>query len=118
MQNTNDRRKTRIRHQLRQANRSGRQRLSVFRSNTNIYAQIINDVEGKTVIAVSTIDKKLRKDIKAPSSMAAAESVGAEIAKRAKAAGIDEVFFDRGSYRFHGRVKALADAARAAGLKF
>lgn len=118
MESKIERRTRRVRQDLRQANRTGRKRLSVFRSNTNIYAQVIDDTAGLTLAAASTVDKKLRKEIKSSASVAAATQIGTEIAKRAKAAGVEEVYFDRGSYRYHGRIKALADAARAAGLKF
>lgn len=88
-------------------------RLNVFRSNTNIYAQIIDDTKGVTLVSASSLDMKLKKN-----DIEAATKVGAEIAARAKKAGITEVVFDRGGYAYHGRVKALADGAREAGLKF
>lgn len=100
------------------ARRNDRLRLSVFRSNGHIYAQIIDDAKGETLASASTMDKKLRKDIEKATVIAAAEKVGTEIAARAKKAGVKEVYFDRGGFRFHGRVKALADAARAGGLEF
>ena len=90
-------------------------RLCVFRSNTNIYAQIINDEEGVTLVSASSLDKDLK--IK-NNNVEAAGKVGAEIAKRAKKAGITKVVFDRGGYMYHGRVKALAEAARENGLEF
>jgi large subunit ribosomal protein L18 len=109
----------RTRHELKKPARiNGRLRFNVFRSNSHIYAQIIDDTEGKTVVSASTVDKKLRKDIKQPTSASAAEKVGAEVAKRAKAAGIEDVYFDRGGFRYMGRIKALAEAARENGLKF
>ena len=111
------RRKLRNRAQLKRK-LNGRPRLSVFRSGRNIYAQVIVDAEGKTVASASTKDKALRTDISKPWNTEAAVAVGKAIAERAKAAGIEEVAFDRGAYRFHGRVKALADSAREAGLKF
>ena len=100
------------------ARRNERLRLSVFRSNSHMYAQIIDDTEGKTVVSASTMDKKLRSNIKQATSNDAAVAVGAELAKRAKTAGIENVYFDRGGFRFTGRIKALADAARENGLKF
>ena len=97
---------------------NGRPRLSVFRSSKNISAQIIDDVQGKTVVSASSMDKTLRDDLKSGADSAAATSVGKAIAERAKKAGVSDVVFDRGSYRYHGRIKALADAAREAGLNF
>ena len=91
-------------------------RLSVFRSNSQIYAQIIDDVAGKTLCSASSLDKELK--LKNGSNVAAATEVGTLIAKRALALKIESVVFDRGGYIYHGRVKALAEAARAAGLKF
>ena len=89
-------------------------RLCVFRSNTNIYAQIINDLEGVTLVSASTLENKGNNG----SNIEAAKLVGASIAKKAKDAGITKVVFDRGGYLYHGRVKALADAARDGGLEF
>ena len=91
-------------------------RLNVYRSNTNIYAQVIDDVTGTTLVSASSIDKDLK--LENGSNVEAAKLVGALLAKRALEKNIDVVVFDRGGYIFHGRVKALADAARAAGLKF
>ena len=91
-------------------------RLNVFRSNTNIYAQIIDDEKGITLVSASSIDKDLK--IENGSNIEAAKQVGTLVAKRAKELKIEAVVFDRGGYLFHGRVKALADAARKAGLKF
>lgn len=91
-------------------------RLNVFRSNTNIYAQVIDDVSGVTLVSASSIDKELKLDN--GSNVEAAKQVGALVAKRALEKNIEVVVFDRGGFLFHGRVKALADAARAAGLKF
>ena len=93
-----------------------RPRLSVFRSGRHIYAQVIDDVKGVTVAAASTVEKDMRKTNGATSD--AAVTVGKLIAERAKTAGVAQVVFDRGGYRFHGRVKALADAARESGLDF
>jgi large subunit ribosomal protein L18 len=94
----------------------GRIRLSVFRSGKHIYAQLIDDTQRKTLASASSMDEELK--LKSTSSVEAAKSVGEVIAKKAKAANVKEVVFDRGSYLFHGRVKALADAARAGGLSF
>lgn len=93
-------------------------RLCVFRSNKNISAQIIDDVNGVTLASASTIDKELKADIKYGGNKEAAKAVGEAIAKRALAKGIDKVCFDRGGFLYHGRVKELADGAREAGLKF
>jgi large subunit ribosomal protein L18 len=97
---------------------NGRPRLSVFRSSKHIYAQIIDDAKGTTLAAASTLDKEVRDGAKTGASTEAAAQVGKLIAARAKAAGLDKVQFDRGAYLFHGRVKALADAAREGGLSF
>jgi large subunit ribosomal protein L18 len=110
-------RRTRVRRALRQRS-DGRPRLSVFRSSKHIYAQVIDDAGGKTVAAASTLDKDLKGALKKGSDLAAAQSVGKLIAERAVGAGVDRVVFDRGGYMFHGRVKALADAAREGGLSF
>src|SRR3954468_3289402 len=110
-----DRRRQRVRTSLRK--RSGtRARLSVHRSGRHIYAQVIDDVAGRTVAAASTLDKDLRKATGA--TLDGAQEVGRRIAERAKAAGVTQVVFDRGGFIFHGRVKALADAAREGGLEF
>ena len=95
-----------------------RPRLSVFRSSKNISAQIIDDRAGKTIASASSLDKDLRGDLAAASGTAAAASVGKTLAERAAKAGVSEVVFDRGGYIYHGRIKALAEAAREAGLKF
>ncbi|MFZ2619392.1 MAG: 50S ribosomal protein L18 [Alphaproteobacteria bacterium] len=100
------------------AARTERYRLTVFRSNSHMYAQIIDDTAGKTLVSASTVDKKIRKSLKSTTSTAAAQSVGAELAKRAKTAGVEAVYFDRGGFRYMGRIKALADAARENGLNF
>lgn len=96
----------------------GRLRLSVFRSGKNISAQIIDDVKGLTVASASSIEKEMREKLKKGSDTGAAAAVGKTLAERAKKAGVTEVVFDRGGYIFHGRVKALADAAREGGLNF
>lgn len=111
------RRKNRVRYKLRQTS-AGRVRLSVHRSGQHIYAQIIDDAQGKTLAAASTIDKELKGKLKSTASVEAAKAVGELIAKRAKEAKVENIVFDRGGYLFHGRVKALADAAREAGLAF
>jgi len=113
--NLEKRRKYRTRMALRRVG-SGRPRLSVFRSGKHIYAQVINDLEGRTVAAASSLDESLKN--KGGGNKDAAVEVGKLVAGRAKDAGVTEVVFDRGGYLFHGRVKALADAAREAGLKF
>ncbi len=111
------RRRDRIRYQLRRA-ANGRPRLSVFRSSKHIYAQIIDDVQGLTLASASSMEKDLRGGLKTGADTDAASKVGSLIAERAKSAGITDVVFDRGGYRYHGRVKALADAAREGGLTF
>ena len=111
------RRKNRTRYQLRKK-AAGRVRLSVHRTGQHIYAQLIDDAQGKTLAAASTVDKELKKGLKSGASVEAAKAVGALIAKRAKEAKVENIVFDRGGYLFHGRVKALADAAREAGLAF
>jgi large subunit ribosomal protein L18 len=111
------RRAQRIRTSLRK-NAGGRPRLSVFRSGLHIYAQIIDDAAGATLAQASTIDKSLKTSLKTTANIEAAKAVGKLIAERATAKGIKEVAFDRGGYKYHGRVKALADAAREGGLSF
>jgi large subunit ribosomal protein L18 len=112
-----DRRKSRVRRSIR-ARAYGRPRLSVFRSSKQIYAQIIDDAKGVTLVAASSLEKANRESLKTGATVEAAKSIGALIAQRATEAGITEVVFDRGSYMYHGRVKALADGAREGGLKF
>jgi large subunit ribosomal protein L18 len=111
------RRRARLRYQLRQKS-SGRPRLSVFRSGKHIYAQVIDDAEGRTLAAASSLDKDLRETLRTGADKEAASAVGKLIAERSKAAGVIAVVFDRGSYIYHGRVKALAEAAREGGLDF
>ena len=94
-----------------------RPRLSVFRSARHIYAQVIDDVAGKTLVGVSTLTKELRDEVAGLKKREAAEKVGLEVAKRCKALKIEQVVFDRSGYRYHGRVSALADGARKGGLK-
>ncbi len=115
--NTFERRRDRVRRSLK-AVANGRARLSVYRSSKNIYAQIIDDEKGCTLAAASTLDKDVRGDLKTGADTAAAAIVGKLIAERATKAGVKEVVFDRGGYIYHGRVKALADAAREGGLEF
>ena len=110
-----DRRRRRVRTALK-ARASGKPRLSVHRSGRHIYAQVINDDEGRTVAAASTLDKEVRG--KGGANVERAQDVGRRIAERAKAAGVSRVVFDRGGFLFHGRVKALADATREGGLEF
>ena len=117
MKTSRDRRRQRARYQLK-VKSTGRPRLSVFRSSLHIYAQVIDDGKGKTLAAASTIDKTLKGSLKTGANIEAAKAVGKLVAERAIAAGVKEVVFDRGSYLFHGRVKALADAAREGGLSF
>jgi large subunit ribosomal protein L18 len=107
---------TRIRKRL--AGSPARPRLAVFRSQSHIYAQVIDDDAGQTMCAASSLDKGLRGDFKRGSNVAAAKAVGKLIAERAKDRGIQAVVFDRGGFQYHGRIKALAEAAREAGLKF
>ena len=120
MLNANDRfkrRTRRTRYAIRQVAR-GKPRLSVFRSSKHIYGQIIDDAAGHTLVAASSLDKGLKASLKTGADMAAAKQVGLMLAEKAKAAGIEAVGFDRGGYKYHGRVKALAEAARKAGLEF
>jgi large subunit ribosomal protein L18 len=112
-----DRRKARVRRNLRRA-QGDRPRLSVFRSSKHIYAQIIDDVKGHTIAAASSIDTELKPSLEKGTDVGAAAKVGKLVAERALKAGIKDVIFDRGGYIYHGRVKALADAAREAGLNF
>ena len=95
-----------------------RPRLSVYRSNMHIYAQVIDDVAQRTLVSASTVQKDVKAELEKTNDVAAAAYLGKVIAERAKAAGINEVVFDRGGYVYHGKVKALADAAREAGLEF
>ena len=95
-----------------------RPRLSVYRSVGHIYAQVIDDRSSRTLVSASSIDKEVKKGLKGGGNIASAKAVGKIIAERAKGAGVSKVVFDRGGYKYHGRVKALADAAREAGLQF
>jgi large subunit ribosomal protein L18 len=111
------RRTAKVRRRIKRA-AGERARLSVFRSSKHIYAQVIDDDAGRTVVAASTLDKDLKDALKKGSDLAAARAVGKLVAERALKAGVTSVVFDRGGYLYHGRVKALADAAREAGLNF
>ena len=106
----------RIRHHLKGT--AAIPRLAVFRSNKHMYAQIIDDVEAKTIVSASTLDKDVKADLTYTDDVAAAAKVGTAVAKKALEKGIEQVVFDRGGYIYHGKVKALAEAAREAGLKF
>ncbi len=110
------RRHARVRKRI--AGEAARPRLSVFRSLHHIYVQLIDDATGNTLAAASTREKEIGHDLASRKSVGAAEKVGAAIAQRAKEKGITAVVFDRGGYKYHGRIKALADAARGAGLEF
>jgi large subunit ribosomal protein L18 len=111
------RRTAKVRRGIQRAAR-GRARLSVFRSSKHIYAQVIDDLKGETVASASSMEKPMRETLKTGANIEAAKAVGKLVAERAKAKGVSDVVFDRGGYLYHGRVKALADAARAGGLKF
>lgn len=111
------RRTAKVRRNVRAA--AGRRaRLSVFRSSKHIYAQVIDDASGRTVASASSLEKDMRGTLKTGANIEAAKAVGKRLAERAAAKGVKEVVFDRGGYLFHGRVKALADAAREGGLNF
>ena len=108
------RRHFRVRKKVR--GNAARPRLAVFRSNKHIYAQVIDDAKGHTLAAASSLEKELKAQLKTGADKAAAAAVGKLLAERAKKAGVDKVVFDRGGYRYHGRIKALADGAREGGL--
>jgi large subunit ribosomal protein L18 len=110
------RRKGHVRRVLRET--SDRPRLSIYRSTNHIYAQVIDDATGKTVAAASSVQDAVLGDLKSGGNQSAAQAVGKAIAERAKAAGVSKVKFDRGSFKYHGRVAALANAAREGGLEF
>ena len=114
---TNARRKQRVRLSLRRT-ANGRPRLSIFRSSKHIYAQVIDDLKGETLASASSLEKTLRDGGKTGANIEAAKAVGKRLAERASAKGVKQVVFDRGGYLYHGRVKALADAAREGGLDF
>ena len=111
-----ERRRRRVRGKV--SGTSERPRLCVIRSNEHIYAQVIDDTTGVTIVSVSSIDPELRSALKSGSNIDSAKAVGEELGKRAKKQGIEQVVFDRSGRLYHGRVKALADGARSAGLKF
>jgi large subunit ribosomal protein L18 len=111
-----ERRQTRIRHRV--SGTAARPRLSVFRSLTNIFAQVIDDEAGRTLVSASTVDKEIAVQVDGKNKTEAAKIVGQALASRAKEAGISAVVFDRGGYRYHGRVAALAEGAREGGLDF
>ncbi len=111
------RRRRRLRYQLR-IKGGGRPRLSVFRSGKHIYAQVIDDAQGRTLAAASSLEKEMRGGLRTGADKDAATAVGKKVAERAIAAGVTKVVFDRGPYLYHGRVKALAEAAREGGLLF
>jgi large subunit ribosomal protein L18 len=111
------RRRARLRYQLK-IKGGGRPRLSIFRSGKHIYAQVIDDGQGRTLAAASSIEKPMREGLKTGADKDAATAVGKLVAERALAAGVSKVVFDRGPYLYHGRVKALAEAAREGGLSF
>ena len=112
-----ERRKNRSRFHVQQ-NAQGRPRLSVFRSNKHIYAQVIDDRKGVTLAAASSLERELKETLGGGTDREAAKAVGRLVAERALSKGVADVVFDRGGYRYHGRVQALADAAREGGLKF
>jgi large subunit ribosomal protein L18 len=111
------RRTAKVRRNVRRA-AGKRARLSVFRSSKHIYAQVIDDADGKTLASASSLEKEMRESLKTGANIEAAKTVGKRLAERAVAKGVKEVVFDRGAYLYHGRVKALADAAREGGLDF
>jgi large subunit ribosomal protein L18 len=114
---TTQKRAQRVRRQLKKVS-GGRPRLSVHRTSKNIYVQVIDDAKGCTLAAASTLEKELKGELRTGADTAAAAAVGKLIAERAVKAGVKDVVFDRGPYIYHGRVKALADAAREGGLSF
>ena|SRR5687767_160098 len=111
-----DRRRFRVRASI--FGTTERPRLAVYRSSKHIYAQLVDDMSGKTLAAASSLNADVRGDLKNGGNVAAAKAVGKAIAERGKSAGVDKIAFDRGGRMYHGRVKALADSAREAGLKF
>ena len=112
-----DKRKLRNRLSIKK-NIGNKLRLSVFRSNKHIYCQIIDDIKQVTLCSSSTLDPKVKKDLKSSGTIDAAEKVGKDIASKAKKIGFEKVVFDRGGYLYHGRVRSLAEGARSSGLKF
>ena len=117
IKNKNLVKKRRIREKIKKRS-NDRYRLSVYRSSNNIYAQIIDDNKGATLLSLSTLDKKIKSKLKNTGNKEAASEIGKNLAEMAKQKGIKKVVFDRGSYLYHGRIKALADSAREAGLEF
>ena len=113
-----ERRRIHLRIRKKMAGTQVKPRLCVFRSLDHIYAQVVDDSGGKTLAAASSVEKDVRGDLKNAGNIAAAKLVGKAIAERAKSVGIESVVFDRGGYLYHGRIKALAEAARESGLKF
>ena len=113
-----DRRAQRVRRTLAKSGAGERPRLTVFRSSKHIYAQVIDDVKGTTVASASSLEKDMRGSLKTGANVDAAKAVGKLVAERAIGKGVKDVVFDRGGYLYHGRIKALADAAREGGLKF
>jgi large subunit ribosomal protein L18 len=111
------RRQAKVRRNVRRA-AGDRKRLSVFRSSKHIYAQVIDDVKGETLASASSLEKEMRGALKTGANVEAAKAVGKRLAERAAAKGVKDVVFDRGGYLYHGRIKALADAAREGGLNF
>ena len=111
------RRQAKVRRHVRRA-AGDRKRLSVFRSSKHIYAQVIDDVKGETLASASSLEKEMRGALKTGANVEAAKAVGKRLAERAAAKGVKDVVFDRGGYLYHGRIKALADAAREGGLNF
>jgi large subunit ribosomal protein L18 len=111
------RRMAKVRRKVRRA-AGDRVRLSVFRSSKHIYAQVIDDIKGETLVSASSLEKEMRTTLKTGANIEAAKVVGKQVAARAASKGIKDVVFDRGSYLYHGRIKALADAAREGGLNF
>jgi large subunit ribosomal protein L18 len=112
-----ERRTAKVRRNVRRAAKN-RARLSVFRSSKHIYAQVIDDDKGQTLVCASSLEKDMRAGLKTGANIDAAKAVGRKVAERAISKGVKQVVFDRGGYLYHGRVKALADAAREGGLKF
>jgi large subunit ribosomal protein L18 len=112
-----ERRTGRVRRIIKRA-AGDRARLSIFRSSKHIYAQVIDDAKGETLVSASSLEKDMRGNLKTGANVDAAKAVGKLVAERALGKGVKDVVFDRGGYRYHGRVKALADAAREGGLNF
>ncbi len=111
-----ERRRNRVRRAVRGT--ADRPRLTVFRSSKHIYVQLVDDDQGKTLVAASTVSPELKGKVNYGGNIKAAEAVGSLVAQKAKSAGLSKICFDRGHYRYHGRIKALADAARKGGLDF